>query len=128
MSSTLRSSPSFSCCSRILANLLSFPTRRSSDLFNALSALSQTALVVEGTVKEAVSEFSEDTGPWTRFELSEVVVHFGEGKLERLALLQRGGNHPDGRMLVVSTSPQLVVGARYLVFLRNTSWNLTPVV
>src|SRR5690349_23471128 len=88
MSSTLRSSPSFSCCSRILANLLSFPTRRSSDLFNALSALSQTALVVEGTVKEAVSEFSEDTGPWTRFELSEVVVLFGERSEEHTSELQ----------------------------------------
>jgi hypothetical protein len=97
-------------------------------VFNALSALAQTALVVEGTVKEAISEFSEDTGPWTRFELTEVVVHFGEGKLERLALAQRGGNYPDGGMLVVSTSPEFVVGARYLVFLRNTSWNLTPVV
>jgi hypothetical protein len=95
---------------------------------NALGAVQQTAAVVEGTVQTLDPEFAEDTGPWTRVTLTGVVVHFGEAPAEKLSFVRRGGQYPDGRTLHLSHSPEFVRGAHYLVFLRNTSWNLTPVV
>lgn len=98
---------------------------------NTLSALAQTAAIVEGTVTQVRSEYAADTGPWTNVTLSDLVVHRGEvrsgAQPSTLVLTQRGGERPDGRVLKVSHVPQFVAGARYVVFLRNTSWNLSPV-
>lgn len=95
---------------------------------NALAAIRQTSAVIEGTIEALDAEFADDTGPWTRVTFSDVKVHFGKLPLEKLSFVRRGGEYPDGRMLLVSHSPEFVRGGRYLVFLRNTSWNLTPVV
>ena len=45
-----------------------------------------------------------------------------------LTLRQVGGMREDGRQLVFSNVVPLREGERYLLFLRNTSWNMSPVV
>jgi hypothetical protein len=97
-------------------------------VFNSISALAQTAAIVEGTASQISSEYTEQTGPWTRLEFTDVVVHRGRIGAEPLAFVQRGGLYPDGRRLKVSHVPEFVAGARYLMFLRNTRWNLSPIV
>ncbi|NOK17046.1 hypothetical protein [Corallococcus carmarthensis] len=91
-----------------------------------LSLFDQTASVVEGDVVDVRSEFSPRTGPWTVVTLGNVRAHLGAAPRE-LRLKQAGGLLPDGRQLVVSHVPRFVRGARYVVFLRNTGWSLSPV-
>ena len=91
-----------------------------------LSLMDQTASVVEGDVIDLRSESSPRTGPWTVVTLGNVRAHLGEAPRE-LRLKQAGGLLPDGRQLVVSHVPRFVLGARYVVFLRNTGWSLSPV-
>ncbi|RKH04498.1 hypothetical protein [Corallococcus carmarthensis] len=91
-----------------------------------LSLFDQTASVVEGDVVDVRSEFSPRTGPWTVVTLGDVRAHLGAAPRE-LRLKQAGGLLPDGRQFVVSHVPRFVRGARYVVFLRNTGWSLSPV-
>ncbi|RKG78352.1 hypothetical protein [Corallococcus terminator] len=91
-----------------------------------LSLVDQTAAVVEGEVTDLRSEYSPRTGPWTVVTLGNVRAHLGDVPGE-LRLKQVGGLLPDGRQLVVSHVPRFVRGARYVVFLRNTGWSLSPV-
>jgi hypothetical protein len=91
------------------------------------SALAQTAAVVEATVSELRDEYNDAEGPWTRVVLGDVKVHLGAAPKE-LALLQFGGVLPSGRMMVAAELPVFVKGARYLLLLRNTAWNVSPIV
>jgi hypothetical protein len=93
------------------------------------SAVSQTAALVEGSVREIHYEFSEEDGPWTRVVLDNVTRHFGAAdKSGTVELRQFGGLLPNGRMMIAAELPVFVQGQRYLVFLRNTAWNVSPVV
>lgn len=61
------------------------------------SALRQTAAIVEATLIGKNVEFSEETGPWTRYEFSNVEVHRGAiGSDANLVFYQEGGFYPDG--------------------------------
>ncbi|MFB1482532.1 hypothetical protein [Corallococcus sp. RDP092CA] len=91
-----------------------------------LGLFDQTASVVEGEVTDVRGEYSPRTGPWTVVTLGNVRAHLGAAPQE-LRLKQAGGAMPDGRQLVVSHVPRFVRGARYVVFLRNTGWSLSPV-
>ncbi|MSQ47067.1 MAG: hypothetical protein EXR78_01570 [Deltaproteobacteria bacterium] len=91
------------------------------------SALSQIATIVEGVVTDIRYDYSEAEGPWTRVILSKVKAHLGTA-LPQLELRHFGGRLPNGRMMVASELPSFVKGARYFVFLRNTAWNVSPVV
>lgn len=95
------------------------------------SALAQTAAVVEATVQELRSEYRDAEGPWTRVVLSDVQVHLGAlpgPAAKRLELWQFGGALPNGRLVVAAELPVFTKGKRYLLFLRNTEWNVSPVV
>ncbi len=105
------------------------------------SALAQTAAVVEGTVRELRAEYNDAEGPWTRIVLGDVQVHLGAlPKAEvgeagspaqparSLELWQFGGSLPNGRLVVAAELPVLTKGKRYLLFLRNTEWNVSPIV
>lgn len=91
------------------------------------SAMDQTALVVEGQVTEVQYEYNHRNGPWTHVTLSDVRAHFGSAP-QQLEIRQFGGPLPDGSMVVVAELPEFIEGERYVVFLRNTAWNLSPVV
>lgn len=95
---------------------------------NAMSAIQQTAAIVEATLDRKVSEYTAETGPWTRYEFSKLVVHRGALDLDDLVFVQRGGFSPDGKKTILSTVHDLVEGQRYVLFLRNTSWSLSPIV
>lgn len=91
------------------------------------SALGQTAAVVEATVVELRDEYRAAEGPWTRVVLGDVKVHAGAAP-RGLELWQFGGLLPNGRLMVAAELPSFVAGKRYLLFLRNTAWNLSPIV
>jgi hypothetical protein len=91
------------------------------------SALAQTAAVVEATVSELGAEYRDAEGPWTRVVLGDVKVHAGAAP-KALELWQFGGALPNGRMMVAAELPVFVKGQRYLLLLRNTAWNVSPIV
>jgi hypothetical protein len=91
------------------------------------SAVDQTAAVVEGLVTDIQYDYSEEEGPWTRVILSDVHAHFGSAPPE-VEIRHFGGPLPNGRMMVAAELPVFVQGKRYVVFLRNTGWNVSPVV
>jgi hypothetical protein len=102
--------------------------QRQPDRFDSLlRVLDQTAIVAEGVVTDVQNEYSPDTGPWTVVTLSQVTTHFGSAQ-SQLTIRQLGGPMPNGRVLSVSHQTAFLKGKKYLVFLRNTGWHLSPVV
>ena len=91
------------------------------------SAVSQTAAIVEGIVTDIQYEYSEEQGPWTRVILSKVRAISGAAP-EIVELRHFGGPLPKGALLVAAELPVFVRDRQYVVFLRNTSWNVSPVV
>ena len=91
------------------------------------SAVDQTAMILEGVVTDIQYDYSEEEGPWTRVILSDVQAHFGSAE-RRVEIRHFGGPLPNGRMLVAAELPVFMQGKRYIVFLRNTAWNVSPVV
>jgi hypothetical protein len=91
------------------------------------SALTQTSAVIEGLVTAIQYEYSDDQGPWTRVTLANVRPLFGSAPAVS-EIRHFGGPLPDGRLVVASELPVFVEGKEYIVFLRNTKWNLSPVV
>jgi hypothetical protein len=94
---------------------------------NLADAILQTSAVIEATVRDITYEFSDAEGPWTRIVLGDVTAHFGRAPTA-LELFQFGGQLPNQRMMAAAELPVFVRGARYVVFLRNTAWNISPVV
>ena len=101
------------------------------------SAVTQTAAVIEATVGELRNEYSDAEGPWTRVVLRDVVVHHGglggggskaAPPPAALELWQFGGVLPNGRLMVAAELPVFSAGQRYVLFLRNTAWNVSPIV
>jgi hypothetical protein len=88
---------------------------------------SQTAAVVEGTVRTIDYAYTDRQGPYTVVTLGDVTAHMGSAP-SAIAIRQFGGPLPNGRGLRVSHQTTFVNGKRYIVFLRNTSWNFSPVV
>lgn len=100
------------------------PPRQVADL---ASAIDQTSAVIEATIGAIAYEYSDAEGPWTRVTLTDVKSHLGAVPA-KLELLQFGGPLPNGRFMVAAELTRFVKGHRYVVFLRNTAWNLSPVV
>lgn len=90
-------------------------------------AIRQTAAVVEGLASDIRHEYTEEDGPWTVVTLTGVKTHFGQAS-DTVEIRHFGGPTPNGRMVVAAELPVFVKDKRYLVFLRNTAWNLSPVV
>ena len=90
-------------------------------------AVDQTAAVVEGLVTDIQYDYSEEEGPWTRVILSDCQAHFGSAP-PLVEIRHFGGPLPNGRMMVAAELPAFVKGKQYIVFLRNTAWNVSPVV
>jgi hypothetical protein len=91
------------------------------------SAVNQTAAIVEGLVADIQYDYSEEEGPWTRVLLSKVRSISGEAP-ETVELRHFGGPLPKGALMVAAELPVFVLGKEYIVFLRNTAWNVSPVV
>ena len=91
------------------------------------AAVSQTAAIVEGLVTDIQYDYSEEQGPWTRVILSKVRAISGDAP-ETIELRHFGGLLPKGALMVAAELPVFVRDRQYVVFLRNTSWNVSPVV
>ena len=91
------------------------------------SAVSQTAAIVEGVVTDIQYDYSEEQGPWTRVILSKVRALSGDAP-ETIELRHFGGPLPKGTLMVAAELPVFVRDREYIVFLRNTRWNVSPVV
>jgi hypothetical protein len=91
------------------------------------SAVRQTAAIAEGLVTEIQYEYSEEQGPWTRVVLSNVRAIAGDVP-PTVEIRQFGGPLPNGALMVAAELPVFVLGKEYIVFLRNTEWNVSPVV
>ncbi|WP_157231730.1 hypothetical protein [Hyalangium minutum] len=90
-------------------------------------AIEQTSAVIEGVVSRIEYEYTEEEGPWTVVTLSNTQTHLGKAPSE-VKIRQFGGPLPNGHRLVVAELTELFHGERYLMFLRNTAWNLSPIV
>ena len=91
------------------------------------SAAAQTAAIVEGVVADIQYEYSEEQGPWTHVILTDVRPIAGDAP-SRIELRHFGGPLPSGALIVAAELPAFVLGKQYIVFLRNTEWNVSPVV
>ncbi len=101
--------------------------RKAAPITDLASAVRQTAAVVEGVVSDIRYDYSDEAGPWTRVILSDVYAHFGSVP-ETVEIRHFGGPLPNGRLMIAAELPVFVRGGRYVVFLRNTAWNVSPVV
>lgn len=97
---------------------------------NFAATLAQTAAVIEGVVASVENEHAVETGPWTRIYFEDIVVHRGALRAGKqpteMSFVQFGGEHPDGRITTTSLTSDFTIGERYVLFLRNTSWNFIP--
>jgi ribosomal protein L17 len=91
------------------------------------SAINQTAAIVEGVVVDIQYDYSEEEGPWTRVILSKARARAGD-VAETIEIRHFGGPLPNGGLMVAAELPVFVLGKEYIVFLRNTPWNVSPVV
>ena len=91
------------------------------------SAVRQTAAIAEGVVSDIQYDYSEAEGPWTTVILTNVRAIAGD-VAPTVAIRQFGGPLPNGALMVAAELPVFVLGKEYVVFLRNTEWNVSPVV
>jgi hypothetical protein len=100
---------------------------RPGPVVNLATAIAQTSAVVEGTVADIQHDYTDEDGPWTTVILKDVRAHFGESG-PFVEIRQFGGPLPNGKTLVAAELPVFERGKHYVVFLRNTAWNVSPVV
>ena len=91
------------------------------------SAANQTAAIVDGIVTDIQYDYSEEEGPWTTVILSKARAIAGSAP-ETIAIRHFGGPLPNGGLMVAAELPAFVLGKEYIVFLRNTAWNVSLVV
>lgn len=91
------------------------------------SAARQTAAIVDGIVTDIRYDYSEEDGPWTTVILSKARALAGSAP-EAIAIRHFGGPLPNGGFVVASELPVFVRDREYIVFLRNTTWNVSAVV
>lgn len=92
--------------------------------------IAQTAAVVEASVEDVQADYDEAEGPRTVTTLSRITVHIGalgSATPTSIPIRSFGGALPDGREVFATHVPSFLPGKRYLVFLRNTAWTLSPV-
>ena len=88
--------------------------------------LDQTAAVVEGVV-ESIRYEQFASVPYTAVKLAVVETRLGTPQPSTIVIRQQGGILPNGLGLEIPELPTFAVGKRYVVFLRNTTWQVTPI-
>jgi hypothetical protein len=91
------------------------------------SATAQTAAIVDGIVTDIQYDYSEQDGPWTTVILSKARAIAGSAP-DTIAIRHFGGPLPNGGLMVAAELPVFVRDKEYIVFLRNTEWNVSAVV
>jgi hypothetical protein len=88
--------------------------------------LRRSAAVVEGTVQEISYSYDEQRGPRTISKIAIDDVYLGDHPGGTVELAMFGGPTPDGRYISSSIGSEFVVGGRYVLFLTNSRWSVTP--
>jgi hypothetical protein len=88
----------------------------------------QIQAVLEGTVEDVRFDYDECGGPRTVIRLNTVETLLGGRHESGLELRTFGGPLPNGNFMSASELPRYVLGARYLLLLRNTDWRFSPVI
>jgi hypothetical protein len=92
------------------------------------TVVDQTAAIIEGVVTAVENSYNEQEGPRTLVTFSELRLLWGDLRSTTVTLKLFGGTVPGrrGRVDEVHT-PSFVRNKRYLVFLSNRDWRLSPV-
>jgi hypothetical protein len=92
------------------------------------AVIDQTAAIVAGIVTSVEETYNEREGPRTLVTLSSIAVLWGNFDAPAVTLRPFGGTVPGRRGRVDETHiPTFVQGSRYVVFLSNRDWRLSPV-
>jgi hypothetical protein len=127
---SVRPSPMLALIGAMLCVTTMAPAAEPTPARSLEDVLGQTAAVIEASVADVSYQYDDVEGPRTVATLNDIVVHMGEafskdtGSLE---LRSFGGFLPDGSEMSATHVPRLAHGERYLVFLRNTDWALSPI-
>jgi hypothetical protein len=84
--------------------------------------------IVQGDVEDISFDNQECEGPRTIVHLNNVTTLAGSSVPSSMVLRTFGGLASDGTYVRTSESPRYVLGARYVLFLRNTDWRFSPVI
>ena len=93
-----------------------------------LDALANTAVIVEGTVREVTYTYNDQAGPRAVATLVDVTADFGRYGDRTLDVATLGGPISRDKFLFIPELPRLTEDTRYLVFLNNVDWFFSPVV
>lgn len=88
--------------------------------------LRRSAAVVEGTVQSITYTYDEQLGPRTVSQVAIESVYLGDNPGNTVELAMFGGPAPDGRYYSTSIGSEFVVGGRYILFLTNSRWSVSP--
>jgi hypothetical protein len=92
------------------------------------AVIDQTAAVVAGLVTRVEEAYNEREGPRTLVTLSSIAVLWGTYDAPSVTLKVFGGTVPGHRGRVDEAHiPTFVEGSRYVVYLSNRDWRLSPV-
>jgi hypothetical protein len=87
----------------------------------------QIQAIIEGDVENIGFDNQDCEGPRTVIQLTGVKTLLGDQHESRMTLRVFGGPLANGSFVSVSELPQYVLGAHYVLFLRNTDWRFSPV-
>jgi hypothetical protein len=88
----------------------------------------QIQAVIQGVVEDVRFDYDECAGPRTVIRLGGVETLLGDRHEPTVELHTFGGPLPNGNFMSASELPRYVLGARYLLVLRNTDWRFSPVI
>ncbi len=88
----------------------------------------QIQSVIQGTVEDVRFDYDDCAGPRTIIRLTGVETLLGNRHEQTIELRTFGGPLPNGNFMAASELPRYVLGARYLLVLRNTDWRFSPVI
>lgn len=121
---------------RLLSECVDAPEPKPLDAGRLCSLLEQSSGLVEATIDEVIYTFHPFRGPREDVVLGNLTVHFGTVPGNGLTLRSFRGpleppfdpEDPNEVFVDATEMPRFVAGARYLLFLRNSSWFYSPVV
>lgn len=92
------------------------------------SVVTQLNSIVEAEVADVAYSYDPCLGPRSHIVLRNVRSLLGAAHEGTMDLATFGGRLPDGKVASLSELPRFVVGARYILLLRNTDWRFSPVI
>jgi hypothetical protein len=92
------------------------------------SLLPQLHSIIEANVASIDYDYLDCQGPRTVVRLENIKTLLGGRTESTLTLRTFGGYLPNGHYVYASEMPHYVLGAHYILFLRNNDWKFSPVI